>query len=150
MALLLVLLGAGCAAPVPPRPTPTPTLAPLPVAPTSNATPTPASNARPTPSVEPTDVADPADVARAFLSEVSAATDEAIALASAPCDELKTELQTNPSELPSLRGFAATLKQLARQEADLDTDDVRNAMTDLDQAMAELQGALSLCGLNPT
>ena len=141
-ALLLALLGAGCAAPTPPRATPAPTSTPMLAPPTPRAV--------PTPSVEPTEAADPADVARAFLAEVSDATDEAIALASAPCDELKTELQANPSEVPSLRGFAATLKRLARQEADLDTDEVHNAVTELDQAMAELEGALSLCGLNPT
>jgi len=123
------------------RPTAAPSLSPVP-----SPSAAPPLSLLPSPSAD-TAAADGADVARAFVGETHATTDEALVLASATCSELQSELQTNPNELASLRADAANLHRLGRQEADLDTAAVAAALAELDQALAALQSVLGQCGI---
>jgi hypothetical protein len=115
---------------------PTPTPAPPP------ATPTPAATAVPTVDAQTADVQD------AFLSTVNDLTNELETLAMAPCPDLTSELQANPTELSSIRGFAATLQRVSTTRQELNSDDVRSAMSDLNQAMMQLDTALKTCGIS--
>jgi hypothetical protein len=126
--------------PGPPTVQPTPTLAPAPL-----ATEAARAQARATP--DPTG-ADPADIENAFLSNVDDVIAEAADLASSPCEDLKVITSNNANMIPTVRGFAATLKRVAGSQAVLDTDAVKAAMSDLDHSIGELDGALSLCGIS--
>jgi hypothetical protein len=135
----LVALGAaGCTA-LAPAPTPTPV--PLPT-----STPVPASApTQPTPDLGG---ANSSDVENAFLSNVDDLIAEANDLTATPCDDLKQVTTDNPTLLPSLRGFTATMKRVASTQAVLNTDDVKAALGDLDHTMGALEGALSQCGIS--
>jgi len=119
-------------------PLPTPTSAPPP------ATPTPAATAAPTVDAQTADVQD------AFLTTVNDLTNEVETLAGAPCPDLTAELQANPGELTSIRGFAGTLQRVSGSRQELNSDDVRSAVSDLNQAMTQLDTALKRCGINAT
>jgi hypothetical protein len=133
----LVAVGVvGCSAVVP---TPTPT--PVPV-PTATAAPAPA---QPTADLGGENSS---DVENAFLSNIDDLIAEANDLTATPCDDLKQVTTDNPSLLPSLRGFTATMKRVATAQAVLNTDNVKTALGDLDQTMGALEGALSQCGIS--
>src|SRR5262245_46774314 len=82
----------------PPTPTPVP---PPP------STPTPATTAVPTIDAQAADVQD------AFLETVNDLTNEVESLAGATCPDLTALLQANPTELSSIRGFAATVQRVS-------------------------------------
>ena len=117
---------------VPPTPTPVP---PPP------STPTPATTAVPTIDAQAADVQD------AFLETVNDLTNEVESLAGAPCPDLTNLLQANPTELSSIRGFAATVQRVSTTQQALNTDDVRSALSDLSHAMTQLEAALNTCGI---
>jgi hypothetical protein len=155
---LVVLALVGCAAPTAaPAPTvaqaPTaappatrPTFAPAApgiVSPATNATAVAGAQAQPT--VDPNTSADVVDV---FLSNVDDVSAEAYDLSLTPCDDMMRVLNENPNLVPSIRGFAANLKRVGASQAVLDTPDVTAALADLDQSMAQLESALSVCGIS--
>jgi hypothetical protein len=134
-----------------------PTAIPKPAATATVAAPTPtfrpAVPPTPDPAVAPTPAAtlDPAidqnEVEVAFLSQIDDIIAEATDLAVIPCEDMQVVTTRNPSLVPSLRGFAATVKRVSSTQAALDTDAVKSALADLDQTMAQLEGALSMCGI---
>jgi sulfate adenylyltransferase subunit 1 (EFTu-like GTPase family) len=92
---------------------------------------------------------DSRDVAASFLDDLLEVMDEVSAMANASCDDLRLAQQENPNVFRSVRGFAATLKSVAVQRPDVVADQqVKTALTSLDTAMGELDGALALCGIN--
>jgi hypothetical protein len=95
----------------------------------------------------PTVDANAFDVQDAFLSNVNDLTDEVEALATASCDDLTTETQDNPTEVPEIHGFATTLQRAATNQAVLNSDDVRTALADLNKAVTQLDAALNTCGI---
>jgi hypothetical protein len=132
-ALCAVCLASACGSfAAPPTPTPVP---PPP------STPTPAATAVPTIDAQAADVQD------AFLTTVNDLTNEVQALGGARCPDLTTELQANPTELGSIRGFAATLQRVSTTQQALNSDDVRSALSDLSHAMTQLEAALNTCGI---
>jgi hypothetical protein len=135
LAAALCVLLTGCGTFSAPSPTPTP--APPP------PTPTPAATAVPTVDAQTADVQD------AFLTTVNDLTNALETLAGAPCPDLTAELQANPGELASIRGFAGTLQRVSATRQELNTDDVRSALSDLNQAMRQLDTALKTCGISP-
>jgi hypothetical protein len=145
-----------CSAPQP-SPTAGPTVAPTPVAtptfrpavpPTAGpATALPAISGQTAPTVD-TGTADPVEIEVTFLSNVDDLIAEANDLSVFPCPDLTTITRDNPSLVPSLRGFAATLKRVGTSQAVLNTDAVKTALSDLDKSMGQLEGALSLCGIS--
>jgi hypothetical protein len=138
--VLVAVLLTACSAP-PPAPTPT-------ALPASTATavappkPTAATQATFDPST-----ASPADVENAFLSNVDDLIAEAADLTDTPCPDLTMIIRDNPNLVPSIRGFAAAVKRISGTQAVLDTDAVKAELSDLDQSMGDLEGALSLCGI---
>jgi hypothetical protein len=87
---------------------------------------------------------DPSDVAAAFMTNVLDVAEQAAVLADSSCDELATLT----AEISGIRGFAATLKRVASQDQSLDSPEVRAVMDELDAALGQLNGALSLCGIS--
>jgi hypothetical protein len=88
------------------------------------------------------------DVQDAFLTNVNDLTSEVETLATAQCADLTTETRANPTEVTELRGFAATLQRVGGQQPALsNSDDVKSALSDLNQAMSQLDTALSTCGI---
>jgi hypothetical protein len=157
---LSALTLAACSTPSAP-PTPVPTVAPAPTAAPPAARPTfapaapgvvsPAINAtaqagaQPQPTVDPSTSADVVDV---FLTNIDDVSAEAYDLSLTPCDDMTRVLNENPNLVSSIRGFAANLKRVGASQAVLDTPDVRAALADLDQSMAQLESALSVCGIS--
>jgi hypothetical protein len=90
---------------------------------------------------------DPNEIEDAFLSDVDELIAEATDLAVTPCEDLVMVTQQNPQLVPSLRGYAATVKRVSTNQAVLNTDAVKSAVADLDKTMGQLEGALSLCGI---
>ena len=84
------------------------------------------------------------------MSNVLDVAERAAFMAEATCEELAILVRDNPREVTSVRGFAATLKRMGEQQPELDRPEVRVALADLDTALGQMNGALSLCGLNPT
>jgi hypothetical protein len=74
--------------------------------------------------------------------------DEIDDLTTVPCEDLRAIMTQNPALVPSLRGFVTTLKRVGSSQAALDTETVRAALDDLDQAVGQLDGTLGRCGLN--
>ena len=72
---------------------------------------------------------------------------EAADLTVTPCADLTMVTRDNPNLVPSIRGFAAAVKRISATQAVLNTDAVKAELSDLDQSMGELEGALSLCGI---
>ena len=139
LALWLPLLLSSCApSQPPPRPmlTATPGTAPEP-SPSPAASPLPASEMN----------EDTAEVSDAFLADVVGLVEQALFLSSLPCDELSSVAQATPAEISGLRGFSGTLKRLSEQEPALDTPAVQAGIADLDVAMGQLEGALTLCNI---
>jgi hypothetical protein len=123
-----------CGAPAP-TPTPVPTR-PL-------ATPTPEATAVPT--LDPTTF----DVQDEFMTNVNDLTNAVEQLATAACPDLSAETQANPTEVTEIRGFAATLQRVGSQQPALSGDnDVQSTLSDLGQAMTQLNTALTTCGIN--
>jgi hypothetical protein len=87
---------------------------------------------------------DASDVIDSFMVSVLDVAEQAAVFADLSCNELATLTR----EVSGLRGFAATLKRLADQEPDLDSPEVRAVVSDLDTALGQLNGALSLCGIS--
>jgi hypothetical protein len=134
---LSVLVGLCCAAcslvasaPATPTPLPPTATAVLPVA-------------TPAPTVDTA----AADIQDAFLTNVNDLTSDVETLATAQCADLTQETRANPTEVTQIRGFAATLQRVATTQAALDSDDVRSALSDLGQALAQLDAALKTCGI---
>ena len=135
MAALCVVILSACGAPAPP-PTPVPT-----VAPTVAPSPSPAAQSGGDQGETPS------DVENAFLSDVDDLIGEATDLAVTPCDDLTMIVRQNPNLLPSIKGFAATLKRASTNQPVLNTATVKSAMDDLDKTMTQLDSALSQCGI---
>jgi hypothetical protein len=131
LVIVACALGVACAAPAP-QPTPVPTVIPT-------AAPSPVPTTSPT-----------SDVENAFLSNVDDLIAEVTDIAVTPCDELVPVVSQNPGLLPSVRGFAATLKRASSTQDVLNTDAVKSSIADLDQSMGQLDGALSQCGIAST
>lgn len=129
---LACALSAACGQAAPP-PTPTP------VPPT--AVPKPATTAAPTLDAATSDIQD------AFLTNINDLTSDVENLASAECADLTAETSANPTELAEMRSFAATLQRIASNQTALDSDDVRSAVADLNQALAQLDTTLANCGI---
>jgi hypothetical protein len=91
--------------------------------------------------------ADPTEVENAFLSNIDDVIAEAADLTAAPCEDLRLVTRDNPNLVPSVRGYAATLKRLGSSQAVLNTDAVKAGLSDLDHSMGELEGALNQCGI---
>ena len=89
-------------------------------------------------------------MAQAYISNVLDVAERAAFMAEATCEELAILVRDNPREVTSVRGFAATLKRMGDQQPELDRPEVRVAVADLDTALGQMNGALSLCGLNPS
>jgi hypothetical protein len=132
--LAVALVGCRAAAP-PPVPTPVPTVTAVPRPPGAQAQPTAIDLS----------TADPATVENAFLSNIDDLIAEANDLTATACPDLTQVTRDNPSLVPSLRGFAATMKRVGSSEAVLNTDNVKIALGDLDHTMGALEGALSAC-----
>jgi hypothetical protein len=111
------------------------------------ATVEPVTSAQAVPTVDIAN-ADPVEIEVTFLSNVDDLIAEANDLAVFPCPDLTGVTRDNPSLIPSLRGFAATLKRVGTTQAVLDTEVVKTALSDLDRSMGQLEGALSLCGIS--
>jgi hypothetical protein len=90
---------------------------------------------------------DPVEIEVGFLSDVDDLIGRASDLAVTPCANLALVMQDNPGLIPSLRGFASSLQGVGRSQAVLDTAAVKNALSDLETSMAQLDAALSQCGL---
>jgi hypothetical protein len=129
---LIALVSIGCGAPAP---APTPTAVPVP---TATAVAPPAADLG---------GQDPADIENAFLSNVDDLIGEANDLTVTSCADLTQVTRENPNLLPSLRGFAASMKRVGSTQSVLDTDNVKVALGDLDHTMGQLEGALSKCGI---
>ena len=138
VALVATALLAACGSPSA-APTPGPTAAPTPAASPAAGPTTPSATVDPS--------AEPSGIEDAFLSDVDDLIAEATDLAVTPCDDLVMVVQQNPQLVPSLRGYAATVKRVSANQAVLNTDAVKSAVADLDKTMGQLEGALSLCGI---
>lgn len=103
-------------------------------------------------SAEPVDPdsVDPGELEAAFVSSVDDLVAQTADLARQPCGDLSQAATANPALFASLRGYANTLKRVGTSNPDLDTDTVKSALSELDRSMGLLQGALSLCGINPS
>lgn len=118
-------------------------------APPPTPTPVPPPTATPAPKVTavPTLDATTSDMQDAFLTNVNDLTSDVETLASAQCADLTAETNANPTEVTEMRGFAATLQRVAGSQTALDSDDVRSAISDLKQAMSQLDANLATCGI---
>ena len=148
--LAAVLLGvAGCSAP-PPSATPTEVATPTATVARPTTPPSPAAAATPSPATVASLAEDSSEVAASFQSSLLDVIDEAAAMADASCTDLKQAQVDNANVFRSVRGFAATLKNVAAQQPDLAEDDqIKTSLADLDVTMGELDGALRLCGITP-
>ena len=149
VALVATALLAACASPSA-APTPVPTAVstaavPSTARPSTPAAPPASGSATPSATVDPT--TDPGEIEDAFLSDVDNLIAEATDLAVTPCDDLVMVVLQNPQLVPSLRGYAATVKRVSANQAVLNTDAVKSAVADLDKTMGQLEGALNLCGI---
>jgi hypothetical protein len=88
-----------------------------------------------------------ADVEAAFRAEVQQAIDMAHFLAGAPCDRLEGAIKQDPTPVTGLRAYAATLKSVAAQDQALDLPTTPYVLGQLDDAMEELDQALTSCGI---
>ena len=103
--------------------------------------PTPVQNAATVFGEEPSDVED------AFRAEVQQAIDQARFLAGAPCDRLAAAIRDNPTLVPGLRTYGATLKRIAAQDQALDRPGTPVFLKRMDDAFAELDQTLASCGI---
>jgi hypothetical protein len=88
------------------------------------------------------------DIQDEFLSNVNDLTSEVESLATAECADLTAEMQANPTEVTEIRGFVATLQRIGGQQPALSaSNDVRSSLSDLSKAMAQLDTALTTCGI---
>jgi hypothetical protein len=128
-------------------PTPAPaTAAPTATSASARAAQTSVAQPQAQPTSDPT-AASPADVENAFLSNVDDLIAEAADLTVTPCADLIIVTRANPNLLPSIHGFAAAARRIGATQAVLNTDAVKAGLADLDHSMAELDGALNLCGI---
>ncbi|GAC1312924.1 MAG: hypothetical protein NVSMB2_00120 [Chloroflexota bacterium] len=118
-------------------------------APTPNAAATATAVADSSEPVDPAAV-NPDELEAALLSSIDDLVAQTADLARQPCADLVRATSGNPALFPSLRGYANTLKRVGGSDPALDTDTVKSALSDLDKSMGLLQGALSLCGINPS
>jgi hypothetical protein len=139
MAFALAACGAQTSV-APPTPVVTATAPPAPATPPPRSTLAPG---QPTPDA----TAQPSEVEDAFLSNVDDLTAEAADLASTPCEDLTMVTSANPNLVPSIHGFAATLKRVGASQAALNSDAVHTALADLDRTISQLDSALSTCGI---
>ncbi|MBV9133862.1 MAG: hypothetical protein JO318_14260 [Chloroflexi bacterium] len=116
-------------------PTPTPTPAP--------PTATPVPQGTPVPTLDATT----SDIQDAFLTNLNDLTSDVETLATAQCTDLTAETSANPTEVAEMRGFAATLQRVASTQAALNSDDVRSSLSDLTQALSQLDANLANCGI---
>jgi hypothetical protein len=132
-ALACVLLA--CSAPAASSP---PTAVPPRATPTSAATPVPTMDEQ------------TMDMQDAFLTNVNDLTSEVETLATAQCADLTAETNANPTEVTEMRGFAATLQRVGGQQPPLSNSaDVKSSLSDLGKAIAQLDSALTTCGIKP-
>jgi hypothetical protein len=89
------------------------------------------------------------DMQYAFLINVNDLTSEIEAMAGAPCADLTVETRQNPTEVTEIHGFAATLQRVGSTQAALNDADVKSSLNDLTLALAQLDGALTACGIKP-
>jgi hypothetical protein len=165
--VLSLVACAGPSAPATPAPTVAPALttAPAPTAATPAVRPTfaPAAPGVVPPALNPTALAgaqaqptvdstsdDDADIVDAFLGNIDDVVSEAYDLSLTPCDDMMRVLQANPNLVPSIHGFAANLKRVGSSQPVLDRPDVKDALADLDTNIAQMDGALSACGISQT
>jgi hypothetical protein len=158
LAALTVALVA-CSTPTPgPQPTAPPQPTPLPATPTPAAAPPflpkPKPGAAPTVSPAPVQAMDlgedPDETVLAYLDGLFQVLDQMSVMAEASCDDLKQAVKEDPNVFRSVRGYGATLKRVAAQSLDLSEDEeVQASLAELDVSMGQLEGALSLCGINP-
>jgi hypothetical protein len=135
----------------PAAPAPKPTVAPQPTAaqqsPSAPApAPAPAASPSPVPATELDE--DAAAVVDAFMGNVIDVGQQIANSSDLSCDELRTLMRDNPSEITSLLRFAASLQRIADQEPVLEQPEVQVLLEELDGAVAQLNGALSLCGIS--
>jgi hypothetical protein len=133
IAALACLLCAACGFGAAP---PTPTSVPPPTA-------TPVPQTTPVPTLDATT----SDMQDAFLTNLNDLTSDVETLATAQCADLTAETSANPTEVTEMRGFAATLQRVATTQTALNSDDVRSALDDLKQALAQLDTNLANCGI---
>jgi hypothetical protein len=88
-----------------------------------------------------------ADVEAAFRAEVEQATDLAHFLAGTPCDRLDGAIRQDPTLVTGLRAYAATLRRIAAEDQALDLPTTPYVLGQLDDAMEELDQALTSCGI---
>ncbi len=88
-------------------------------------------------------------MADAFEAEVRQIADQATFLANAPCDRLVSATDQDPTLVPMLRGFAATLQGLANREEALARSSSERVLREMDQALAALDQALRACKIDP-
>ncbi|MBV9578729.1 MAG: hypothetical protein JO057_09080 [Chloroflexi bacterium] len=120
-----------------------PAATPTPVVPRS----TPTAAATPVPTVD----AQTSDMQNAFVTNVNDLTSDVEGLANAECGDLTAEMQANPTEVTEIHGFAAALQRAGSQQPALSTSgDVQSSLSDLSKALAQLDSALTTCGIkNP-
>ena len=87
------------------------------------------------------------EVQDAFLTNVNDLTDEIQTLATASCEDLTGEIEGNPTEVAEIRGFAGTLQRLGANQAALQSDDIKSALSDLNNALKQLDNQLNTCGI---
>jgi hypothetical protein len=89
------------------------------------------------------------DTQYAFLTNVNDLTSDIETLAVAQCADISNEFRDNPTELAQIRGFAQTLQRLGTSQPLLSgSADVRSSLDALAKAQAQLDAALSACGIN--
>jgi len=108
--------------------------------------PTPAAAGTPYPTLDATSN----DIQYSFLTNVNDLTSEIEVLAGAPCADLTSETRQNPTEVAEIHGLAATLQRLGTSQAALNDADVKSSLNDLTQALAQLDGTLTTCGIKPS
>jgi hypothetical protein len=138
----LTFTACGGLAPAP-TPTPAPTATSVPAPPATALSP---QQAQPQAPFDPS-TASPTDVENAFLSNVDDLIAEVTDLAVTPCPDMTVVTRQNPNLVPSIRGFAAAVKRISAAQAVLNTDAVKSELSDLDNSMSQLEGALSQCGI---
>ena len=84
------------------------------------------------------------------MTNVNDLTSDVETLATAPCQDLTSEITDNPTEVSEMRGFASTLQRAGTNQPALNSDDVRSSLNDLRLALTQLDTTLNTCGIKPT
>src|SRR4051812_7976448 len=90
---------------------------------------------------------DPDEIEAAFHDELEQLIAQAQFLSNAPCDRLSGVLAQDPTRVPQLKAFAATLKRLAPKDQALDRQGTPFLLKRLDDALGELDKKLASCGI---